>query len=170
MHTLRSMIGLSQHINCKQQLFMCAAIAATLVSGSVAVADGPPQLNVSQSCRAAARGSIVAGRDIEACLADEHGAQDQIAKNWSQYAAADKTLCVGMNKTGGPPSYVELLSCLEIMRDAKTVHKDELAQPFLNKKGEMDTRALMPADLDEGNVYERGDTKARRGRKRNYRE
>jgi hypothetical protein len=171
MQTLRRpIIRLSQRVNGERRVFMCAAISATLLSASIAAADGPPQLNVSQSCQAAARGAIIAGRDKEACLVDERLSQDQITKNWSQYAAADKTLCVGMNKTGGPPSYVELLSCLEIMRDAKTVHKDELADPLLNKKGEMNTRTLVPTDLDEGILYTRDDKKTRRGHKRNHRE
>ena len=127
-----------QTLNWDRQLFICAAIVTTLISASVEAADGPPQLNVSQSCQAAARGSVVAGRNDEACLADERTSQDQITKNWSQYAAADKTLCIGMNETGGPPSYVELQSCLEILRDARNIPKDELDQPLLNKKGEMD--------------------------------
>ncbi len=97
---------------------------------AVAAADGPPQLNVSPSCDAAARGAIVVGRDKEACLGDERTAQDQLKENWSKYRAADKTQCVGMAKTGGPASYVELLSCLEIMRDAKDIRDtDPLVGP-----------------------------------------
>ena len=61
------------------------------------------------------------GRNKEACLADEHTAQETLKQNWSKYSAADKTQCVGMAKTGGPASYVELLSCLEIMRDARNI-------------------------------------------------
>jgi hypothetical protein len=30
-----------------------------------------------------------------------------------------------MAKTGGPASYVELLSCLEIMRDARNIQKSD---------------------------------------------
>ena len=45
----------------------------------------------------------------------------RVRLNWSQYRAADKTLCVGMVSKGGPPRYVELLSCLEIMKDAAVI-------------------------------------------------
>jgi hypothetical protein len=41
--------------------------------------------------------------------------------DWSKYAANDKTRCVGMTRTGAPASYVELLACLEIMRDARQI-------------------------------------------------
>jgi hypothetical protein len=47
--------------------------------------------------------------------------QDSLKQNWSKYPAADKTTCIGMTTTGGPASYVELLSCLEILRDAKGI-------------------------------------------------
>ena len=64
---------------------------------------------------------MVLGRNKEACLADETTAQDTLKQNWSKYSATDKSQCVGMAKTGGPASYVELLSCLEIMRDARNI-------------------------------------------------
>jgi hypothetical protein len=83
---------------------------------------GPPTLQVGTSCEAAGRGSVVLGRDKKACLSDETTAQDTLKKNWSKYSATDKTQCVGMARTGGPASYVELLSCLEIMRDARNIH------------------------------------------------
>jgi hypothetical protein len=84
-------------------------------------AGGPPTLNVDTSCVAAGMGSVVLGRDKKACLADETTAQDTLKQNWSKYAANDKTECVGMVTTGGPPSYVELLSCVEILRDARNI-------------------------------------------------
>ncbi len=84
-------------------------------------AGGPPVLQVVTSCEAAGRGAVVLGRNKEACLADETTAQDTLKQNWAKYAANDKTQCVGMTRTGGPASYVELLSCLEIMRDARQI-------------------------------------------------
>ncbi len=82
---------------------------------------GVPVLQVVSSCEAAGRGAVVLGRNKEACLADESAAQDTLRQNWTKYAANDKTQCVGMTRTGGPASYVELLSCLEIMRDARNI-------------------------------------------------
>jgi hypothetical protein len=103
------------------------AVACLLLelSIAVAVADGPPKLDVNQTCAAAAQYSISAGRDKEACLGDETTAQTTLAENWSKYNADDKNQCVGTVKTGGPPSYVELLSCIEILRDAKQIREEE---------------------------------------------
>jgi hypothetical protein len=89
----------------------------------IALADEPPKLDVAPSCEAAARGAMVIGRDKAACMGDENAALDVLKQNWSKYTGADKVQCVGNVKTGGPASYVELLSCLEIMRDAKAIRE-----------------------------------------------
>jgi hypothetical protein len=89
----------------------------------IALADEPPKLDVAPSCEAAARGAMVIGRDKAACMGDENAALDVLKQNWAKYTGADKVQCVGNVTTGGPPSYVELLSCLEIMRDAKTIRE-----------------------------------------------
>jgi hypothetical protein len=69
--------------------------------------------------------SVVLGRDKKACLGDETAAQDTLKQNWSKYSAADKSECIGMVKTGGPASYVELLSCVEILRDARNIRNTD---------------------------------------------
>jgi hypothetical protein len=103
------------------------AVASLLLGLQVtaAVADNPPKLDVTTTCNAAAQFSIVIGRDTEACLDDERAAESTLAQNWSKYNADDKTQCVGTVRTGGPGSYVELLSCLEVMRDAKELREGD---------------------------------------------
>src|SRR5580704_9533937 len=91
-------------------------------------AGGPPTLQVGPSCEAAGRGAVVLGRNKEACLADETTAQDTLKQNWSKYSTTDKTQCVGMATTGGPASYVELLSCLEVMRDARNIQNTDVLE------------------------------------------
>jgi hypothetical protein len=99
-----------------------AAMAAALLG--IAAAGGPPELDVRPSCRAADRVSVaVAGADkahsdMKACLDDERTAKAALLKLWASFGPVARTQCVGMNRTGGPPSYVELLTCLEVMRDA----------------------------------------------------
>jgi hypothetical protein len=98
-----------------------ASSAASQRQTARARAGGPPTLQVGPSCEAAGRGAVVLGRNKEACLGDETTAQDTLKQNWSKYPGTDKTTCTGMTTTGGPASYVELLSCLEILRDAKSI-------------------------------------------------
>jgi len=109
------------------------ALVAILLGAqaAIALADSPPKLNVGPSCDAAARGAMVIGRDKAACMGDENAALDVLKKDWTKYNAADKVQCVGNVRTGGPASYVELLSCLEIMRDAKAIREsDPLDRPL----------------------------------------
>ena len=59
----------------------------------VAVADPIPTLNVKPSCREAASGAIGIKQDLSVCLEDEKAAHDQIAKEWGQFSATDRTSC-----------------------------------------------------------------------------
>ncbi len=81
----------------------------------------PPTLQVGSSCEAAGRGGVVLGRNKEACLADETDAQNTLKLSWPKYPATDKTICSGMTTAGGPASYVELVTCLEVLRDARSI-------------------------------------------------
>jgi len=90
---------------------------------NLSMADNVPKLNVEPTCEAAARRAVVAGRDKGACLNDEQGAREELAKNWGQYRATDKQMCVSLVSKGGPPSYVEMLSCIQVMRDARSARE-----------------------------------------------
>jgi hypothetical protein len=113
------------------------AVAALLFGLPIAAAaDDPPKLDVNTTCNAAAQFAIMAGRDRESCLKDERSAESTLAQNWLKYTVGDKAECVATVKVGGPPSYVELLSCLESMRGARDLREggtlvpsDEPASP-----------------------------------------
>jgi len=84
----------------------------------ITVADSVPQLNVRTSCSAANRGGG-ASQDMNNCLQEEQLARTQLVKDSGQYAAADRSGCVQLSTMGGSPSYVELLTCLEMAKAAK---------------------------------------------------
>ena len=95
--------------------------AAPLLLGlqvAVALADAPPKLDVTTTCNAASQYAISAGWDKEACIDDERTAETTLAQNWLKY-------CIGTVKTGGPSSYVELLSCIEVLRDARQLGEED---------------------------------------------
>ena len=102
-----------------------------------APADSPPKLNVGSSCDAATKGAIGAGRDKKACMGDELAAQEMLVKNRAQYSRAQKTQHVGMTTQGGS-SCVELISCLDITRDAEAIRK---ADPFFDVPDQEPKRA-----------------------------
>jgi hypothetical protein len=104
-------------------------LVATVGLGSQstsAAAKGPPTLNVKPSCEAVGtraameqiQGSHV--RDVASCMRSENDARDQLAKEWAQFPRGDQQRCTSVTKTGGIPSYVELLGCLERHRDVRS--------------------------------------------------
>jgi hypothetical protein len=108
-----------------RRLLVCL-VAATAVAAQAdwAAAEGVPTLDVEPSCRAAADAAAMGAlagantRDLASCMRDETEARDSLSKEWAQFSGQDQQRCVSETKTGGTPSYVELLVCLEMMRDA----------------------------------------------------
>jgi hypothetical protein len=93
------------------------ALGSTLV---LAVADQVPTLNVEPGCRAAARMGDRLNLDtsLRQCLADEKGAREELDKEWTQFPLALRQRCVATTWSGGDASYVEVLVCLQMGRDA----------------------------------------------------
>ncbi len=98
--------------------FAALALGSSLVT---VAADNVPTLKVEPSCKAAGAVGLMMGRTTESCMNDEKAAREDLVKNWSSFSGDDKTHCLSMVSTGGAPSYVELLSCLEMSRDAKKI-------------------------------------------------
>lgn len=93
------------------------ALAAPLATGPAA-AQGVPTLDVARSCKAATS-QAGAGQDFESCQRSETNARDALAKQWDNFAAGDRTRCYNLTTTGTPGTYTELLTCLEMFRDAR---------------------------------------------------
>lgn len=95
-------------------------LAAHLV---MTVADRIPKFNIEATCRAAEASAAraILGNDTQSCVNDERDARDTLAKEWSQFSSANHASCTQLSITSTEPSYVELLTCLEMTRDAKQV-------------------------------------------------
>ena len=90
--------------------------ALLLGSQLVAVADTVPKLDVARSCRAA---SLVPPGNMESCMKDERSAQTVLSGSWTKFARGDRTTCTQQASIVGLPSYVGLLTCLQMARDAR---------------------------------------------------
>src|ERR1700755_2105899 len=84
------------------------------------IADKVPEFDVNPSCRGATSAAI-SNRDLESCLKQERDARDDLGREWAQFPAGDRTTCEHSTSMGGIPSYVEMLTCLEISRDARNL-------------------------------------------------
>ena len=67
----------------------------------------------------AAEAAVAPNRDADVCKRDELSARGKLNDEWSQFTPAQKTRCVSLTGLGGSPSYVELLTCLELAKAAK---------------------------------------------------
>jgi hypothetical protein len=94
-----------------------------LLSGTCVLgADSVPRFNVESSCRAAGdQGRSAAA--ASACRGDEQTARNALNQSWLKFSAADRTQCVRMATLGGQPTYTELLTCLEMARDASALRR-----------------------------------------------
>jgi hypothetical protein len=98
---------------------MITSIFTALLLGTqltIVVADNVPKLDVAPSCRME---SAAVQTGVQGCMKDEQDAHEQLVKEWVQFQGADKNTCVGLTETGGSSSYVELLTCLEMLSDAR---------------------------------------------------
>ena len=77
-------------------------------------ADTVPRFDIAAACRDVGKPGIDIGRPTSACHSDEERARSSLEAKWSQYPAAARTTCVEGASLGGPPSYVQVLTCLEM--------------------------------------------------------
>jgi hypothetical protein len=96
-----------------------ALLALALGSPLVIEVADVPVYDVTPGCRAAV--TVMPG-SFEACMKDEQRARAQLAASWDTFGGPTRDNCVQTeNNTGGPPSYVELLTCLQMAQDAKNL-------------------------------------------------
>ncbi|SOR29527.1 conserved exported protein of unknown function [Methylorubrum extorquens] len=99
---------------------LLAALSLGLVCGAARAEDGPPKLDVAATCQSAQRVQKTLSDNVsaDACLNSERGAERDLKKRWSEFPAAARTQCTQQFQAGGFPSYVELLTCLELASGA----------------------------------------------------
>jgi hypothetical protein len=97
------------------------ATVARTTQPAVATPRDLPQLDVGANCRDQAEGNK---KTFESCMAEEQRARDTIAREWGEFAKPDQTDCTKVAEIGGVSSYIELLTCLEMARDARKSDKN----------------------------------------------
>jgi len=113
----------------KRCVIMIAVGATTLCAQlPAALADDVPTFNIRKSCKAdvqAYQSNAEGQASSAACLKDEEGARTTLVSQWTQFAQENRTRCVRMVGDGAASqSYVELLTCLQMAKDVKTLPKN----------------------------------------------
>jgi hypothetical protein len=113
------------------------ALGAQLV---VPAADQVPVFNVDTVCIGIARQAANSPTDPavdkqkKECVQSEQQVRDQLVKQWSNFPASDKRSCINEARMGGDSSYTELLTCLEMARDVRTLHNENADVPGVTRK------------------------------------
>jgi hypothetical protein len=97
---------------------MLLSYAALILSAPVLLAaDDVPRLNYESNCRAAQPLSAEDKTPYQNCVNDETRARSQLERQWGEFPAAAKGRCTQESTLGGSPSYVELLTCLQLAKE-----------------------------------------------------
>jgi hypothetical protein len=97
---------------------MPMSISMILLSSQliVPIADGVPKFDIARSCKldVAATAGLAVDQSIKSCMNDEQKAKRQLASQWSKFPAAGRASCTSEESIGDTPSYVSLLTCLQL--------------------------------------------------------
>jgi hypothetical protein len=87
--------------------------------------DGVPRFDVARSCREA---RAYTGDDknlaYRGCMKDENDARAELARKWAKFKPGDRKDCAAQG-AAPVPSYVELLTCLEMSDEAEALYKPD---------------------------------------------
>ena len=107
-----------------RHILWCFVLLA--VPQAASAGEGVPVYNVRPECKFSQ--SIIPSPESEkTCLREEQDARTKLEKNWANYADDDRAECIGESSSAGSPSYVDLLTCLEMTKDARALERNEKA-------------------------------------------
>lgn len=103
--------------------FAVLAMSVMGISPSAARSDGYPVLDVAPLCRALTdSSSLLEGLDagtFDQCIKGQQDDRKDMINQWSTFSAEDRRHCIAEATMGGVSSYTDLVSCLEMSRDAR---------------------------------------------------
>jgi hypothetical protein len=98
---------------------------AMMVGGHlmIEVVDKVPDLNFEPICRDAAGEQLGIKDNFAICIQGEKTARNQLAAHWGEFEPADRARCIRLSTLDRAGSYIEVLTCLELERDAKKLRR-----------------------------------------------
>jgi hypothetical protein len=102
-------------------------VAAAFAFSSPARSDQYPVLNVAPVCHGIAdQSDLEAGlraSNFDDCMKSEQTDREAMIKEWSTFSADDKSHCITETTMGNEASYTDLVTCMEMARDVRELHK-----------------------------------------------
>ena len=106
-------------MKCAILLSICVSVLG--LQTTAAAENEMPKFDIAATCRGSGQVQTSAN-----CMQDEQAARDQLANLWAQFKQSDASRCVQTTTTGGAPSYVELLTCLQAAKIEEKAPTDPL--------------------------------------------
>jgi hypothetical protein len=105
-----------------QRPMLQAFAAGTLVmlSASISGAQQLPPFDIEATCRAAHPLGPEDRDPYQGCMKDEGAARSELQRQWARFEAGNRDLCAEETRVGGYPSYVEVLTCLQMFGGTPT--------------------------------------------------
>ena len=96
---------------------LAAVFVLVVAQTALAQAAQLPRFNIAATCREAQ--PLTGDKSVyQSCVSEEISARRKLARTWSTYKPSWQTSCVGEAETAGTPSYVDLLTCLQLDKEA----------------------------------------------------
>lgn len=92
------------------------ALLLLLLQNSALRAEGMPRLDINAICRAAPRLEASDQNTYQNCVRDETEARNQLEQQWAGFDDHQRKLCSEETMVGGAPSYVDVLTCIQMAR------------------------------------------------------
>lgn len=86
--------------------------------GFAAAAQQLPRFDIQASCRSAQALTVEDRDPVQGCMRDEAEAERQLQAIWGGAAATHRETCAAQARLVGSPSYVEVLTCLQMYQGA----------------------------------------------------
>jgi hypothetical protein len=119
---------------------LVGALAVLAISVSAARADEYPTLNVAPLCHGITdQSSLQEGLrrvSFDECVKAEQTDRETMIKEWSTFSSDDKRHCIAEATMGGESSYTDLVTCLEMARDVRALHKQADEKPQQNESAQ----------------------------------
>src|SRR3954466_13407342 len=97
---------------------LAGASALTILWAFCATAQQLPRYNIEATCRMAQALTPQDLDPVQGCIRDETEAERQLKTLWTGTVAAHRDACAAETQVEGPPSYVDVLTCLQMYQGA----------------------------------------------------
>jgi hypothetical protein len=87
------------------------AVLGASLAGAPALAQELPKFDLQKTCGVVSNGTEGTARG---CMASEQDARRDLERRWTSFKPDSRRTCTQETQIGGSPSYVEVLTCLEL--------------------------------------------------------